>query len=112
MAFYRKKTLTEAALYAPGMEDGWSLLWPSGSVFAHELFPIREAAQAHFDGMFRDSDVQHTGEPEPTVVPVIHTKEGLHAVSDGDWIATGPQGERYPIKPDIFAATYELAESR
>ncbi len=28
-------------------------------------------------------------------------------VSDGDWIITGVQGEHYPCKPDIFAATYE-----
>jgi hypothetical protein len=31
-------------------------------------------------------------------------------VSPGDWIITGVQGEHYPCKPDIFAATYELAE--
>jgi hypothetical protein len=109
MALYRKKTLTEASLYAPGMEDGWSLLWSSGSVFAHELFPTREATQEHFDGMFRNPEEQHTGEPEPAIVPVIHTLEGLHAIAEGDWIATGPKGERYPIKADIFAATYEPA---
>lgn len=28
-------------------------------------------------------------------------------VNPGDWIITGVQGERYPCKPDIFAATYE-----
>ena len=26
----------------------------------------------------------------------------------GDWIITGIQGETYPCKPDIFAATYEV----
>ena len=25
----------------------------------------------------------------------------------GDWIIRGVQGEFYPCKPDIFAATYE-----
>jgi hypothetical protein len=110
MALYRKKTLTEASLYTAGMEDGWTLLW-SGGLFTHELRTTREAAQAHFNSMFRNPEVQHTGEAEPSVVPVILTLEGWHAISDGDWIATGPKGERYPIKPDIFAATYELAES-
>jgi hypothetical protein len=32
-----------------------------------------------------------------------------HEVAAGDWIITGVQGERYPCKPDIFAATYEPA---
>ncbi|MGH8749678.1 MAG: hypothetical protein ACREU5_11300 [Burkholderiales bacterium] len=40
----------------------------------------------------------------------IDTLEGpLHA-SPGDWIITGIKGERYPCKPDIFAATYEPAD--
>lgn len=37
----------------------------------------------------------------------IDTLEGGHTVCPGDWIITGVQGERYPCKPDIFAATYE-----
>jgi hypothetical protein len=40
----------------------------------------------------------------------IGTLEGGHIVSPGDWIITGVQGEQYPCKPDIFEATYELAE--
>jgi len=39
------------------------------------------------------------------------TLEGGHIVSPGDWIITGVKGERYPCKPDIFAATYEPVES-
>jgi adenine deaminase len=30
-----------------------------------------------------------------------------HVASAGDWIIKGVQGEFYPCKPDIFAATYE-----
>jgi hypothetical protein len=41
----------------------------------------------------------------------IDTKEGGHIVCPSDWIITGVQGERYPCKPDIFAATYEPVES-
>lgn len=41
----------------------------------------------------------------------IDTLEGIHAVTPGDWIATGVQGEHWPIKPDIFAASYEPAEA-
>lgn len=38
---------------------------------------------------------------------VIATLEGGHWVSLDDWIIRGVQGEFYPCKPDIFAATYE-----
>lgn len=41
------------------------------------------------------------------IVPHIHTLEGLHLVSPGDYIITGVRGERYPCKPDIFEETYE-----
>jgi hypothetical protein len=41
----------------------------------------------------------------------IDTLEDGHNVCPGDWIITGVQGERYPCKPDIFAATYEPVES-
>lgn len=37
----------------------------------------------------------------------IHTLEGNHHASPGDWIIKGVKGEFYPCKPDIFAATYE-----
>ena len=40
----------------------------------------------------------------------IDTLEGGHKVCPGDWIITGIAGELYPCKPDIFEATYELAE--
>ena len=39
--------------------------------------------------------------------PHIHTLEGPLRVSDGDWIITGVNGEKYPCKPDIFEKTYE-----
>lgn len=39
----------------------------------------------------------------------IDTPEGLMRVGVGDWVIRGVQGEFYPCKPDIFAATYEPA---
>lgn len=41
----------------------------------------------------------------------VLTLETGHVVSPGDWIITGVQGERYPCKPDIFAATYEAVDA-
>lgn len=38
---------------------------------------------------------------------IIATLEGLHWVDLGDWVVRGVAGEFYPVKPDIFAATYE-----
>ena len=38
------------------------------------------------------------------------TLEGAMLAAPGDWIIRGVAGEFYPCKPDIFAATYEVAE--
>lgn len=40
----------------------------------------------------------------------IPTLEGVMRANAGDWIITGVKGERYPCKPDIFAATYEAVD--
>ena len=39
----------------------------------------------------------------------IGTLEGEMCARPGDWIIRGVQGEIYPCKPDIFAATYDPA---
>lgn len=40
----------------------------------------------------------------------IQTLEGVMRADIGDWIITGVKGERYPCKPDIFAATYDAVD--
>lgn len=42
---------------------------------------------------------------------LVHTLEGDHTASPGDWIIRGVAGEFYPCKPAIFAATYEAADA-
>jgi hypothetical protein len=37
----------------------------------------------------------------------ICTFEGIIRADPGDWIVKGIKGELYPVKPDIFAASYE-----
>jgi len=37
----------------------------------------------------------------------IRTLEGVHLISDGDYVIQGVAGELYPCKPDIFEQTYE-----
>ncbi|WP_411914106.1 hypothetical protein [Staphylococcus microti] len=38
----------------------------------------------------------------------IETLEGRMKAEKGDWIITGVNGEKYPVKPDIFEKTYEV----
>lgn len=40
----------------------------------------------------------------------IDTLEGGHRVCPGDWIITGVNGERYPIKSGLFYKTYDPVE--
>lgn len=44
---------------------------------------------------------------EPAIA--IATLEGTMFAHVGDYVIRGVQGEFYPCKPDIFAATYELS---
>ena len=41
---------------------------------------------------------------------VIQTLEGDHFANIGDYIVRGVKAELYPVKPDIFAMTYEQIE--
>lgn len=45
--------------------------------------------------------------PDSDLAIEIPTLEGIMKANPGDWIIRGVQGEFYPCKPDIFAATYE-----
>jgi hypothetical protein len=52
------------------------------------------------------------GHPNPPAYVIeIDTLEGTMYTSHGDWVIRGVQGEFYPCKPDIFAATYEAVPS-
>ncbi|PSQ45375.1 hypothetical protein BRD17_01625 [Halobacteriales archaeon SW_7_68_16] len=37
----------------------------------------------------------------------IETREGVVVAEPGEYVVIGVEGERYPIAPDILAATYE-----
>lgn len=47
--------------------------------------------------------------PDHPLSLFIITLEGTMKADPGDWIIRGVQGELYPCKPDIFAATYDPA---
>jgi hypothetical protein len=87
MKKYRKTTLTEAEQWFPdamkaerkNVNGNLVPIWPNGVYY---------------------NPISLTGYS-------LETLEGIHEVTPGDWIAKGVHGERYPIKPDIFAKTYE-----
>ena len=41
----------------------------------------------------------------------IKTNEGVMHANVGDWILTGIDGEKWPVKKDIFEKTYEKIKS-
>ena len=41
----------------------------------------------------------------------LNTLHGTFRAMVGDWIVRGPSGDFWPVKPDIFAETYEAVES-
>lgn len=52
-----------------------------------------------------DKNVYKSSQQDRTEL-IIHTLEGDHHASIGDYIIRGVKGEFYPCKPDIFEETY------
>ncbi|SFB89941.1 PGDYG protein [Alkalibacterium subtropicum] len=42
----------------------------------------------------------------------IQTLEGTMHANPGDYIITGPGGEQWPVKKEIFEKTYEIIEDK
>lgn len=57
----------------------------------------------------RDVPVSQIVDGHKVIQLRIATLEGDLCASRGDWIIRGVEGEVYPCKPNIFEATYELA---
>lgn len=94
MAKYRKKPVViEAICWSPHLKaievPAWLTL-----VGGHGVKP------GSADNVLTDDGCLH-----------IRTLEGVMVANPGDWIIQGVQGELYPCKPDIFAATYEPADA-
>jgi hypothetical protein len=82
----------------------------------YRMPPLNEAGEVDVNGELngrkRHCDLPYNSRPTECQALMhdhgwIDTLEGGHTVCPGDWIITGVQGERYPVKPDIFEATYE-----
>jgi len=77
---------------------------------AHQLTPeslptIRNFIACEFHESFMLDDF---GDIIPALT--IKTLEGWINAANGDFIVKGVKGEFYPVKPDIFAETYEIVE--
>ena len=86
---YRKKPVVIDAIQLTdeNLMDCLSFVYPEYAVIAHSILDaIRKQKYIH-----------------------IETLEGDMKASFGDYIIKGVQGEFYPCKPDIFEATYEVA---
>lgn len=93
MAKFRKKPVViEAVQYGRRFD------WPD---WFHDAVSENKIV-VHGTGKFAD--------PRSECFATIYTLEGVMTAKESDWIIRGVQGEYYPCKPDIFAATYEAVE--
>ncbi len=87
MAKYRKK---------PVVIDAWE--WDE-TMRMMQLLRMKGMVSAGHEG--------HRDRPNECKRMRIHTLEGSMLAERGDFIIMGGNGEFYPCKPDIFAATYD-----
>ncbi len=111
MAKFRKKPVViEATQWFKNgdhPEDGTER-FPPESKFSGELLEGKVVRYFRRPDVSGDTTCQHEHCGQTMHVHGwIDTMEGGHIVCPGDWVITGVKGERYPCKPDIFAATYE-----
>jgi hypothetical protein len=110
---YRKQPVVINAMQLPeAYPDG---IDPASDDYARNLAAaavldwLREELGDAFDPL-ADEVPRHGWSIDPgTGALLLSTLEGVMRATPGDWIIRGVQGEFYPCKPDIFAATYSLA---
>ena len=77
---------------------------------AHKYYKRGLVTAEQFDGTNVMADKYGLGpsleHPESSMWWAINTLEGQLTVKPGDWIATGVNGEHWPIADDIFRKTY------
>lgn len=89
-------------------EDGSAADPRYSGEFAGERFEGKVVRYFRRPDVAGDTPCRECGQPMH-VHGWIDTKEGGHIVCPGDWVIAGVVGERYPVKPAIFEATYDPA---
>jgi len=102
MVYVKKPIPVKIEPYSSGMEDGIENI----SITIHsDTSSIREVLiPDYFVGVWINKDGDTV---QGYRIPYINTLEGKHYIRPDDYIVTGVDGERYPIKKSIFEATYE-----
>ena len=99
MTMYRKKPVVVEARQLKGTANDHDVyLW------------VESNTQGSFDPLDDDLPGSGVSIDPATGFFLIATLEGVMQAKPGDYIIRGVQGEFYPCKPDIFEATYEVAE--
>jgi hypothetical protein len=83
-----------------------AVLWDGRESTLDEVFALFDG-KIPSDGIHVDSGLGYVPALGTLDIPTL---EGVMTAQPGDWIIKGVAGEVYPCKPDIFRATYELAE--
>jgi hypothetical protein len=103
VAKYRKKPVVIEAVQL--LHENWNEICEHANVGSKEDKPNGVYLTA--DGMPHDEPPGDVSLDDLRLGLRIPTLEGVMIGEEGDWIIKGVQGEIYPCKPDIFAATYE-----
>ena len=97
---YRKKPVVVEAMQLVGT-----------NAETHAVYQWIEAnTQGSFDSLSEEIPASGVSIDPATGFFLIATLEGVMQAKPGDWIIRGVQGEFYPIKSDIFEATYERVD--
>ena len=98
--YYRKKPVVVEAMQLVGT-----------NAETHAVYQWIEAnTQGSFDPLTEEIPASGVSIDPATGDFLIATLEGVMQAKPGDWIIRGVQGEFYPIKSDIFEATYERVD--
>lgn len=112
---YRKKPVEiEAMEFGPIAPDGHALsCWMEENLYPFLVGDATKPQELRYPDQVPGDDScpdkGHYIDPA-TGELMIRTLEGDMRVAVGDWVIRGVQGEFYPCKPDIFEATYVLAD--
>ena len=97
---YRKKPVVVEAMQLVGT-----------NAETHAVYQWIEAnTQGSFDPLSEEIPASGVSIDPATGFFLIATLEGVMQAKPGDWIIRGVQGEFYPIRSDIFEATYERVD--
>lgn len=82
--------------------------WRYVGTFDNNIFPNDQERDRFAEQLCKKFPFDFYLVPTTTTLR-IRTLEGDHEAKPGDMIVRGVKGEFYPVKPDIFEATYEPA---